>query len=100
MRLYQLTEQYRSLEALEVSDDLPAEVIRDTLEGLTGELQEKATNVALFIRNVEATAEAVEDAAKKMQERANRLKARAQRPRDRARGMRQGCRCACYRVPG
>ena len=78
MKLYQLTEQYRSLEALEASEDLPAEVIRDTLEGLTGQLQEKATNVALFIRNMEVTAEAVEAAASKMKERADRLRTRAQ----------------------
>lgn len=78
MKLYELTAQYRSLEALEVSDDLPAEVIRDTLEALGGELQEKATNVALFIRNLESTAEAIDAAADNMRLRGERLRKRAQ----------------------
>lgn len=77
MKLYELTAQYRALEALESSDDLPPEVIRDTLEGLEGQLQEKATNVALFLRNLESTAEAIEAAADKMYERSDRLRKRA-----------------------
>jgi hypothetical protein len=78
MKLYELTAQYRSLEALESSEDLPPEVIRDTLEGLQGQLQEKATNVALFIRNLESTADAIDEAAATMQARGTRLRARAQ----------------------
>lgn len=78
MKLYELTAQYRSLEALESADDLPPEVIRDTLEGLTGEIQEKATNVALFIRNLESVADAIDSAAAKMRLRGERLRKRAQ----------------------
>lgn len=78
MKLYELTSQYKQLEALESSDDLPPEVIRDTLEGLEGQLQEKATNVALFVRNLESVADAIDEAADKMRERGARLRARAQ----------------------
>lgn len=78
MKLYELSQQYRALEALESSDDLPPEVIRDTLEGLTGQLQEKATNVGLFIRNLESTADAIEEAAEAMRMRGARLRKRAQ----------------------
>lgn len=77
MKLYELVGQYRALEALESSDDLPAEVIRDTLDGLEGQLQDKATNVALFCRNLDATVEAIEDAAAQMTARAKRLRARS-----------------------
>lgn len=77
MKLYELVGQYRALEALESSEDIPPEVIRDTLEGLEGQLQEKATNVALFIRNLVSTADAIYEAANKMRERADRLKARS-----------------------
>lgn len=77
MKLYELTTQFKALELLESSDDLPAEVIRDTLEGLTGELQEKATNVALFIRNLESTADAIDEAAETMRSRGARLRDRA-----------------------
>jgi hypothetical protein len=82
VKLYELVGQYRALEALESSEDIPPEVIRDTLEGLEGQLQEKATNVALFIRNLDATADAIEDAAKKMGARAAMLRTRAQAMQD------------------
>jgi hypothetical protein len=78
VKLYELVGQYRSLEALESSDDLPPEVIRDTLDGLEGQLQEKATNVALFVRNLESVADAIDEAAATMQARGTRLRARAQ----------------------
>lgn len=78
MKLYELVGQYRALEHLETTDDIPAEVIQDTLEGLTGQLQEKATNVALFIRNLDATADAIDDAAAKMKDRAGVLRRRAE----------------------
>jgi hypothetical protein len=77
MRLYEITEQFKSLEALEVSEDIPAEVLLDTLEGLQGELQEKATNVALFSRNLESVALSIEAAAAKMLARAEVLRKRA-----------------------
>lgn len=78
MKLYELVGQYRALEALESSDDLPAEVIRDTLEGLEGQLQDKATNVGLFIRNLMSTADAIDEAAETMRLRGERLRKRAQ----------------------
>jgi hypothetical protein len=78
VKLYELTAQYRALEALESSDDLPAEVIRDTLDGLEGQWQDKATNVGLFIRNLESVADAIDEAAATMQARGTRLRARAQ----------------------
>lgn len=80
--LYQLVEQYRSLEALDASEELPIEVLKDTLEGLSGELTVKATNVAKFVLNCEATAEAIEGAAKQMKLRAERLRKRAEGVRD------------------
>lgn len=76
-KLYELVESYRSLEALEASDDLPAEAIVDTLESLQGDLTVKATNVAKYIRNVEYTAEAVEEASKAMKRRAERMQKHA-----------------------
>jgi hypothetical protein len=80
--LYQIVEQYRSLETLDPSEDLPAEVIRDTLEGLTGELTVKATNVARYILNIESMADAVEGASKQMKARAERMRVRAESIRE------------------
>jgi len=78
VRLYELTAQYKSLEALEVSEDLPAEVVRDTLEALDGDFRDKATNVALFSRNLLSVAESIETAAKRMIERAKVLRQRSE----------------------
>lgn len=75
--LYSLAEQYRSLLALADSEtEIPEEVLRDTVEGLQGELQVKAQNVARFVLNQEAMAEAIENAAEQMQLRAKRLRNR------------------------
>ena len=80
--LYAITQQYRELERLDPSEDLPAEVIRDTLEALGGDLEVKATNVARFILNIEAMAEAVDNAAKAMKERAAKIRRRADSVRE------------------
>lgn len=74
--LYQLVADYRHLQTLE-DPELPEDVVRDTLEGLEGEITVKATNVARFIANQEAFADAVEEAARAMAERAKRLRRRA-----------------------
>lgn len=73
LTLYRLTDQYRELDRL-TDEDVPEEVIRDTLEALTGEIEIKATNVAKFSRNLEALADAIDEAAKAMKERAARLR--------------------------
>jgi hypothetical protein len=74
--LFQLVEQYRSLQTLDV-EEIPEDVLRDTLEGLGGELELKAANVAMYHQNIEALAFAVSEAAKKMSARAKRLQAKA-----------------------
>lgn len=78
LALYELAAQYRQLQDLADSDDLPAEVIRDTLEGLTGEVEAKSINVAKFILSLEAHADAISDAAKHMADRAQRVRNRAE----------------------
>lgn len=76
--LYELAQQHRELEQLVELDELPAEVIRDTLEGLEGTIQEKAISVAAVVRNLETHAEMVAAAAKQLRERAARAEARAE----------------------
>lgn len=75
--LYELANDYRELLALADSGDVPAEVIRDTLEGLQGDIQIKAINVAKFALGLDATADQIDAAAKAMQERANRVRKRS-----------------------
>lgn len=75
--LYQLSGDYLAI-ANKLSDsDLPPEVINDTLESLSGELEEKCTNVALFVRNLEATAESIKAAEKQMADRRKAIENKA-----------------------
>ena len=79
--LYTVADRYlQDLEKL--SDlDLPEEVVRDTIEGLQGDMQEKCTNVAAFIRNTEALAEQIKQAEATMAARRKALENRADRIR-------------------
>jgi hypothetical protein len=78
--LFALVEQYRALEAIDTDGELDEhalQAIKDTLEGLEGEIEIKATNVGGFILNLEAYAEAAAKAAKELAARAKRFERRA-----------------------
>ncbi len=67
LRLYEISANYLSaLDGLADLEDMPAEVIADTMEGLQGEFEEKALNVARYVRNLEAEAAAIDEARKRM----------------------------------
>jgi len=76
--LYQLSGNY--LQALDfLTDpemDVPMEAVNDTLESLSGELEDKAVNVAKFLRNMEATAKAIKTAEESMAKRRKAFEAR------------------------
>ena len=78
LSLYDLSTNY--LQALDfLTDpemDLPVETINDTLEALGGELEDKAINVAKFLRNMEAMAEAIKNAEVDMAKRRKALENR------------------------
>jgi Siphovirus Gp157 len=84
LSLYQLSNNY--LQALDfLTDpeaDLPAAVINDTLEALSGELEDKAINVAKFFRNMEAVAEAIKEAEEAMAKRRKALENRVKWMKD------------------
>ena len=83
LRLYELSSDYlNALDELSELDDLPVEAIADTLEGLAGAWEDKALNVARYIRNLEAEASAIEEAKKRMEVRARSTANKAMRMRD------------------
>lgn len=67
-RLFELTEEYLNfLQAIETGDEeFPKEVIEDTLEALSGELQEKAVNIALICKDLEADVKAFKEEEDKL----------------------------------
>lgn len=80
--LYEIAETYRhALETLG-DMDLPEEVVKNTLEGLQGDLQAKGTNVAAFCLHLEAMAEAIKAAEGKMAHRRKVLSNRADNIRE------------------
>ncbi len=93
LSLYQLSESY--LEALDfLTDpelDLPIEAVNDTLEGLTGELEDKAVNVAKFLRNMETAADAIKIAEAEMAKRRKALENRVQWLKSYIKGSMEAC---------
>ena len=82
--LYEISQTYR--EALDVltdpENDLPAEVIADTLEGLQGTLEVKAIAVAQFFKNLESTAVAIKEAEQHMSQRRKAIENRVTSMKD------------------
>ena len=59
MKLYELTEQWNDVYSLMEDGETDEQVIQDTLEGIEGEIEDKADNYAKIIRNLQADAEAL-----------------------------------------
>lgn len=69
LALYQIADTYRQALDQLADMDLPPEAVENTLEGLQGDLQVKATNVAMFARNLEALAAEIKLAEQAMSHR-------------------------------
>ena len=80
--LYLIANEYKTAAQKLADLELPPEVVADTLESLSGDLEVKAQNVAYMIRSFEADAAAVKQWAKDAAERAKAMEARAERLRD------------------
>lgn len=82
MNLYELATAYRAdLEKL-ADLDLDEQTLTDTLEAIGGDLEAKATNTAMLVRNLEASAAAIEQAEKAMKARRVAMENRAARIKD------------------
>ncbi|MGZ8220858.1 MAG: siphovirus Gp157 family protein [Methylobacter sp.] len=93
LSLYALSENYRqALDFLTDPElDLPLEAVNDTLEALGGELEDKAVNVAKFLRNLEATADAIKAAEADMAKRRKALENRVQWLKSYIKGNMEAC---------
>jgi hypothetical protein len=80
--LYVLADEYRYAADKLATMELDEQSVTDTLEGLSGAMEVKATNVAMFARNLEATAQAIMEAETAMAARRKAIEARAARIRD------------------
>jgi len=82
MTLYQLSDDYLAAFEQLKQLDMPPEVVNDTLESMRGDIQVKATNVAMFVRNLESMADAIKDAEKQMAARRKAIEHRAEAIRE------------------
>jgi len=84
MKLYEIASTYR--QALDFfadhEMDISAESVKDTLETIEGNFEQKAVNVAAFARQMEAEAEAIKHAEEGMAKRRKALENRAKWLRD------------------
>lgn len=98
--LFALAQDYRAA-ALKLADlDLPPEVVADTLESLSGEVEAKAQNVAHMVRAFEADAAACKEWAKAAAYRAKAIESRAASLRDYLANCMQACGITKIEGPG
>lgn len=76
--LYILAGEYLALANKLNDSELDEQTILDTLEGASGEIEVKAKNVAMFIRNLEASAEQIKLAEKQMADRRKSIENKAE----------------------
>ena len=80
--LFVLAHEYRATCDKLADLDLDVQTIADTLEGMAGDLEVKAQNVAMFVLNLEATAEAIKAHERLQAERRRAIENRAESLRD------------------
>lgn len=80
--LYQIADQYMADVAKLQDLDLDAQTLADTLESMGGEIEAKATNVAMFVRNLESLAEQIKAAETQMANRRKAIESRADAVRE------------------
>jgi len=74
--LYVLATEYRAAAAKLADLDLDAATVTDTLESITGPLQDKVMNVAMFIRGLDGTIAAMKSAEASLASRRKSAEAR------------------------
>jgi len=80
--LYEITGELKNtLQTLE-SLDLDEQTIKDTLEGIELEFDDKVVSIAKFIKNLESTAEAIKQAETEMSKRRKSLENKAMKIKD------------------
>lgn len=78
MKLYEIAAAFKDLENLEIDE----QTLKDTLEGLQGELEHKSDNIATIIKNCEYMAKAIKEEVGTLMLRSVALEERATRLKD------------------
>lgn len=68
-KLYELTEEFLQLMEMAADPDIDPEALADTMEGLHGEIEEKADGYAKVIRTLASDSENIDNEIKRLQQR-------------------------------
>lgn len=98
--LYVLANDYRDAARKLMESDLDDQTIADTLEGLAGDVEVKAQNVAMMVRLFESDAAACKQWAADAIQRAKATEARAERLRQYLAGNLEACGIEKVEGPG
>jgi hypothetical protein len=80
--LFAIAGEYRQqLDQLEQMG-LDEQTFQDTLESISGSIEEKSINVAMFVRNLEASAAAIDTQIESMEERSKAIRKKADHVKD------------------
>ena len=82
MKLYELTGQYIGLHRLMDDAEMDAETLQDTLDGLEGELQQKAEGLLSYVANIGSDVSAIDLEIKRLQARKTTMKNRQESLRE------------------
>lgn len=82
MTLYELTEQYQMLQDMVYDPEVDEQTLRDTMEGLWGEIEEKADGYAKIIFGINSHVAALDAEEKRMAARRKGLETRAKQLKD------------------
>lgn len=82
MRLYELTNDYITFLDLIENEDIPEDVMRDTLEAMQGEIEVKADSIACILKSLEAEANAIREEEKRLAERRKKKERAYERLKD------------------
>lgn len=90
--MYELTEQYMALLSMANDPEIDSEAIADTLESLSGDIEEKAENTAKVLSEMKSRIEAIDSETNRLIERRHRLKNSYDSLVTRLEGMMRACK--------
>ena len=77
--LYELTDEYKAVEEMLYDPEVDEQTVIDTLEAISGEIEDKADNYAKLIRELKADADKLAEEEQRMRARRQSLESRAER---------------------
>lgn len=82
MRLYELTEQYQALQDMMYEPEVDEQTLKDTMEAVWGEIEEKADGYAKIILSMKADIAALQEEENRLYARRKRLEERSKYLKD------------------